>query len=310
MILGLLGCSTSHAETLAMALRHHDNRLVFVVYDQDPLRARMIAERLGATVATSASTLIDAGVDGVLVHSRPTSRQAHILGALKRGIPVLAGRPLAADRETLDRLDSAVRASGTGLLSLSPLSYAPALATLQVPAPARLSMHIEHGLDPLTQGPGSWQGEQRYGGLLLALGSHALDVFSALSRRQAGEPGATRIRVVADGCLPERIGAFMLRNDQGCSLAVTLTGVSGSSASYRIAVVPADGPPDGARRELVLGSPARDRLNSLGYLGLAADFLRLLKGEDDPAVSWARSRRSVELGLALLEANGFDTASG
>jgi myo-inositol 2-dehydrogenase/D-chiro-inositol 1-dehydrogenase len=96
MRLGLIGLGrigSFHADTLT-ALPSVDS---LVVTDAVPAVTKTVAERVGATVADSPETLIESGVDGVIIAAATNVHGQLIRAAVDAGIPVFCEKPLSGD---------------------------------------------------------------------------------------------------------------------------------------------------------------------------------------------------------------------
>jgi myo-inositol 2-dehydrogenase / D-chiro-inositol 1-dehydrogenase len=96
MRLGLIGLGrigSFHADTLS-ALPAVDS---LVVTDAVPAVTRAVADRVGATVADSPESLIDSGVDGIIIAAATTAHTQLIKAGVDAGIPVFCEKPLSGD---------------------------------------------------------------------------------------------------------------------------------------------------------------------------------------------------------------------
>jgi myo-inositol 2-dehydrogenase/D-chiro-inositol 1-dehydrogenase len=107
-IMGLGRIGAFHAETLSKL----DAVDSLVVTDPVAAAAASAAERFGATAVDSPETVLNAGVDGVVIAAATDAHPELILATVKAGIPVFCEKPVARTvEESLDVL-RAVEGSG------------------------------------------------------------------------------------------------------------------------------------------------------------------------------------------------------
>lgn len=114
MRIGLVGAGrigAFHAETLAGLAGVEQ----VVVTDADLVRARGVAEKVGAGVADSVAALVGSGVDGLVI-AAPTSVHAELIGvAAAAGLPVFCEKPVASDLAGTRAVLAQVAAAGVAL---------------------------------------------------------------------------------------------------------------------------------------------------------------------------------------------------
>ena len=96
MRIGLAGVGrigAFHAETLS-AIPAVDE---VILTDADPVRARQVADKVGATVAADIADLLDRKPDGLVIAAPTKAHQALVLAAIGAGIPAFCEKPVAPD---------------------------------------------------------------------------------------------------------------------------------------------------------------------------------------------------------------------
>jgi myo-inositol 2-dehydrogenase/D-chiro-inositol 1-dehydrogenase len=105
-----------HAEALSTRVR---GASVVVVSDYDAVRARTVADRVGARVETDPIAAIRADdVDAVLIASPGAAHEEQVLACLDRGIPALCEKPLTTDVESARAIVDKERALGRPLIQI------------------------------------------------------------------------------------------------------------------------------------------------------------------------------------------------
>ncbi len=151
------------------------------VVARSPQRIAEVAAALPDTpVFASLDTLIDAGVDAVVITTPPETRRELVLRALERGVHVVADKPFAPDADTARELIAAAQRADRTLTVFQNRRWDTDLVTLRgVLASGRLGevWRADFALEQddrsvLEQGP--------EGGLLRDLGAHVVDQLTQL----------------------------------------------------------------------------------------------------------------------------------
>lgn len=99
MLLGVAGVGrigALHAENLA-ALGSGPGVSRVLIADADPVRARQVADKVGARAVDGLDALFAAGLDGLVVATPTDSHAGLVVRAVEAGIPVFCEKPVAAD---------------------------------------------------------------------------------------------------------------------------------------------------------------------------------------------------------------------
>ncbi|HEY8346695.1 MAG TPA: Gfo/Idh/MocA family oxidoreductase [Symbiobacteriaceae bacterium] len=162
------------------------------VYNTDPNRARVVAERYGASVCTSLLDLVSRpDVDIVYVASPPAAHAPAVLEALRHGKHVWVEKPLATTREHVQAIARAAEATGLKVgidyvLRFNPLyRWAVALSRSGILGSLR-HMNLENDACDEQLPPHHWFWNPEVSGtILVEHGVHFFDIASQL----AGAPG-------------------------------------------------------------------------------------------------------------------------
>lgn len=154
--------------------------LAGVVTRSPERRAELAQAAPGVEAFDSLDTLIDAGVDAVVITTPPATRRELVLRALERGVHVVADKPFAPDAETARELIAAAESAGLTLTVFHNRRWDTDLVTLRsVLDSGRLGAiwRADFALDQddrtiLDQGPDE--------GLLRDLGAHVVDQLTQL----------------------------------------------------------------------------------------------------------------------------------
>ena len=114
MRVGLLGAGrigVMHAETLASLPEVSD----LVVADVDQARARVVADKVGASSAAMDAVLTSGRVDAIVIAAATTAHAELVHRAADAGLPVFCEKPLAADVAGTRAVLEHVAAAGVSL---------------------------------------------------------------------------------------------------------------------------------------------------------------------------------------------------
>jgi predicted dehydrogenase len=125
---GIIGLSHDHVWSNLAALAAGDAGIAVAASEPDPaLRARL-AERYGVTADASHETMLARrDLDAVFVFADNRGGAELGVAALRRGLPVMIEKPMAADLAGADALLAAARAAGQSLMVNWPSIWRPAL---------------------------------------------------------------------------------------------------------------------------------------------------------------------------------------
>jgi myo-inositol 2-dehydrogenase / D-chiro-inositol 1-dehydrogenase len=111
LALGLVGVGrigAFHAQTL-LAL---DDVSSVTIADADPARARRVATELGVDAAETPETLIDAGIDALVIATATPGHAPLVRLAAQAGLPAFCEKPVALDLPTMDLVRDEVAKAG------------------------------------------------------------------------------------------------------------------------------------------------------------------------------------------------------
>jgi predicted dehydrogenase len=192
----IVGTDHLHVVELASGLRDAGAELVAILSTEDRIGAWLASQYARAR---SVSTIDDAleDVDLVVTAAIPAERAAIGERAMRAGKDVLADKPAATSAAQLDALRAAHAETGKQYLVLfsERLTSAAMVRAQQLVADGRIGRVVHTvGLGPhtlnLQHRPAWFYDPERYGGILVDIGSHQVDQFLAFS-------GATRADVLA-----------------------------------------------------------------------------------------------------------------
>lgn len=106
-VIGVGRIGARHAETLSTF-----EGVSLSVADADPLRAGEVARALGVPVADGPSTLLDAGIDAVVIAAGTESHLPLLRLAARAGVPAFCEKPVALDLAALAEISDVVASAG------------------------------------------------------------------------------------------------------------------------------------------------------------------------------------------------------
>src|SRR4051812_34439603 len=96
MRIGLAGVGrigAFHAETLSRISGVDE----LVITDADPVRARQVAEKVGARTAADTTELLGSGLDGLVIAAATSVHAPLLEAAIAAGVPAFCEKPVAPD---------------------------------------------------------------------------------------------------------------------------------------------------------------------------------------------------------------------
>ncbi|MBP2358091.1 MULTISPECIES: Gfo/Idh/MocA family protein [Streptomyces] len=258
MRIGLIGTGrigSFHAGVLA----RHPRVDALVVTDPDAARAARVAERTGATTATSASEVLASGVDAVVIASA-TSAHAELIGrAARAGLPAFCEKPIALDLPgTLGALGAVERAGSVlqlGFMRRFDAGYAAARTAVRGGSLGRL-----HTVRAVTSDPAPPPAAYLplSGGLFRDCLVHDFDILRWVTGREVTEVYATGsdagppiFRAAGD----VDTAAALLTLDDGTLATATATRCNGAGYDVRMELA-------GERDQIAVGLDGRTPLTS------------------------------------------------
>lgn len=212
-----------------------------IVADADVARAREVAERLGVAFAESPETLLNSGLDALVI---TTPTQAHpelIVRGAEAGLPVFCEKPVAPDidstLEVIKRVSSAATAVQVGFQRRFDAGYGNAREAAQSGALGWVHTLRATTLDPAPPAP-SYIATS--GGLFRDCGVHDFDAIRWVTNRDVAEVyalgsnrGADFFRAAGD----VDTMAAMLRLDDDSLAVVSNTRYNGAGYDVRLEVL-------------------------------------------------------------------------
>lgn len=189
------------------------------VADSDRERARAVAERTGAAVASSADALVDPAfvashaLDVIAIATPPASHATLTVRALEAGCHVICEKPMARTVSEAEEMVAAVRRTGRACFIDHQLRYNPARVRLRELLEAGRIGTPLHAVSiayfpALMDSPWTWWSQAAEGGgLLYEYGSHTVDLLRWLFGEISAANGTAKTLVAqrsdADGRLRE-----------------------------------------------------------------------------------------------------------
>ncbi|MDT0427356.1 MULTISPECIES: Gfo/Idh/MocA family protein [Streptomyces] len=258
MRIGLIGTGrigSFHAGVLG----RHPGVDALVVTDPDAARAAGVAERTGARAVASASDVLAAGVDAVVITSA-TAAHADLIGrAARAGLPAFCEKPIALDLPgTLGALDEVERAGSVlqlGFMRRFDAGYGAARAAVRGGALGRL-----HTVRTVTSDPAPPPADYLplSGGLFRDCLVHDFDILRWVTGREVVEVYATG----SDAGPPAfrdagdvSTAAALLTLDDGTTATSTATRCNGAGYDVRMELA-------GERDQLAVGLDDRTPITS------------------------------------------------
>ena len=184
---GIIGCGDVTEVKSGPAFARVPGSSLVAVMRRDAAKARDYAERHGVPRwTTDADEVIDADdVDAVYVATPPSSHAAYVMRAAAAGKPVYVEKPMATTTAEAEAMVGACEAAGVPLFVAY---YRRALPRFQAVLESvrsgalgemrlvQLELHLRAPDDPASAG-WRWDPEVSGGGLVMDVGSHALDLL-------------------------------------------------------------------------------------------------------------------------------------
>ena len=200
--IGVAGCGfmgSLHAATVDQA----PGASLIAVFDRERSAARRLADRYGASVASTLESLVgDYELDGLVVATPDSQHLAPVLAAAKAGLGVLVEKPLASRVEDAQRMVTACEEAGTLLMVGHILRFEVAYANLRT---ALLEGVIGRVVSMFARRHGIRTEAERFGGegnVLDYLAVHDFDILNWLR----GELPTTVMATAARMSIQERLG--------------------------------------------------------------------------------------------------------
>lgn len=306
--IGFVGLATSHPYTDAGTIvgRHPDASLHVFEPDVERL-ADFIEQHPGASVHGTPGSLAAAGVDGVIVTTRPPEVAEAVSAFAHLDIPLFINKPASATLDQLAAVDAVVRPIAHRVLSASVLRFSTPVRELV----ARLDRAevltalavVRHDVGRWLTGSTDWQDDVRTGGgSIVTIGLHGLELLVCLL--------GTDFEVVSSMAQVRRLHG--LRSEDAAVIGVRWAdGILGSihvvgvapSESYGVTFETANGP-------VAIELPASDS-DPFGYRGAIDSFLEMVEAAHvgRPVVSpvpWEQTH-AILRGIAMASALAHPT---
>lgn len=272
--IGFVGLATSHPYTDAGTIVHRHPDASLHVFEPDGERlADFIERHPGASVHDSPGSLAAAGLDGVIITTRPPEVAEAVSAFVHIGIPLFINKPAAATLDQLEAVDAVVRPIAHRVLSASVLRFSAPVRELV----ARLDRAevltaraiVRHDVARWLNGSTDWQDDVRTGGgSIVTIGLHGLELLVCLL--------GTDFEVVSSmaqvrrlkGLRSEDAAVIGVRWADGILGSIDVVGVA-PSESYGVTFETARGP-------VSIELPAGDS-DPFGYRGAIESFLEMIE---------------------------------
>jgi predicted dehydrogenase len=272
--IGFVGLATSHPYTDAGTIvERHPHATLHVCEPDGERLADFIERHPGATVHGSPGSLAEAGVDGVIITTRPPEVAAAISALVDVGSPLFINKPAAATLDQLESVDAVVRPIANRVLSASVLRFAAPVrelvARLDRAEVLTASAVVRHDVGRWLSGSTDWQDDLRTGGgSIVTIGMHGLELLVCLL--------GTDFEVVSSmaqvrrltGLRSEDAAVIGLQWADGILGSIHVVGVA-PSESYGVTFETASGP-------VSIALPAGDA-DPFGYRGAIDGFLGMVE---------------------------------
>ncbi|GIP35181.1 Gfo/Idh/MocA family protein [Paenibacillus sp. J2TS4] len=172
--IGVGGMAEGHLKTL----RKVEAAEITAVFDINEARARQIAKEYDATAYESSEKLMDSGqVDAIFICTPPFARDSIEEAAAKRGIHLLAEKPIGLSLEEARRKEKIIRDSGIIHSSGYCLRYLDTVQKAkQYLAGKQIDMILAYRLGGMPGVPW-WRVMERSGGQLVEMATHQVDLI-------------------------------------------------------------------------------------------------------------------------------------
>jgi predicted dehydrogenase len=250
----VVGTDHLHVVELASGLHDAGAELVAVMPTEDRIGSWLAGQYQGARTVTALDDALD-GVDVVVTAAVPAERAAIGERAMRAGKNVLADKPGATTPEQLAQLRAAHADTGCEYLVLfsERLTNAAMERAEAIVASGRIGRVVHTvGLGPhmlnLDRRPAWFFDPDRYGGILVDIGSHQIDQFLAFTGTTAAgrvEVLAATVRAHAEHSGVEVLGEVLLGSDDASGYArvdyFTPAGLAPAWGDVRLTVVGTEG---------------------------------------------------------------------
>lgn len=123
MRIGMLSFAHVHADGYVANLRHAPGVNLVGFHDDDPARARLVAEQHDLRSYDTAEALLDDGLDGVIVCSENATRRPYVEAAARAGVHVLCEKPIATNLEDAVAMRDACDVAGVRFMTAFPMRF-------------------------------------------------------------------------------------------------------------------------------------------------------------------------------------------
>lgn len=116
MKVAVLGCSSPNAACIGRELRAKDAEIV-CAWDYTHSDADKYCREFGGKAVSDIEQIADAGLDGVLILTKPQDHVTHALPFIAGGVPAFIDEPVVTGSDDLSRIVEAVREHGTPIMT-------------------------------------------------------------------------------------------------------------------------------------------------------------------------------------------------
>lgn len=131
MKIGFLSFAHMHAASYAPCLQQIDDVEIVGIYDDDDQRGQEVAERFAVPFFSTAESLLDQGLDGVIICSENVNHRPLVELAAAHTDNILCEKPIATTLEDAQAIIDCCEAANTRLQIAFPVRFAPAIQNLK-----------------------------------------------------------------------------------------------------------------------------------------------------------------------------------
>lgn len=316
MRIGILSFAHLHAKSYADCLNALPDVKLVGIYDADEARGREMAKTYGTTYFAQVASLLDEGVDGVIICSENVYHRSMVDIVAERVKYILCEKPIATTLENAQTMIDTCKKHGAKLQIAFPVRFAPPIQSLKkMLNEGALGTVIAASCTNHGRMPGGWfvQKELSGGGAVIDHTVHVIDVLRWLWNTEVTEVYA-------------EVGSSLLHPDLGIDDAGMLSfklanGVYGTLdtswsrppnyptwGDVKLELLGEQGiiKIDAYNQHLNMTSEKTGGTQYLGWgsnadMGLIKDFLDMIETDREPSVTGEDGLRALEVALAAYQ---------
>jgi len=129
--IGIMSFAHGHANSYATTLQQIPSVTLAGIYDDNPQRGETAAQRYGAPFFAEANSLLDQGLDGVMICSENAKHRSMVEAAAGKVAHILCEKPIATTGEDGQAMIDLCRRTNTQLQIAFPVRFSPPLQWLK-----------------------------------------------------------------------------------------------------------------------------------------------------------------------------------